>query len=188
MGFLWGRREALDRLCTFREDFIPNVPPAKIEVGTFVYENVAGMDAAISYLEALGKRLAVDQPVASRRVNVVRAMQAIRDYEASLSLELLCVLAELGADVYGICKPELVCHRVPTLCFNLKSIAPAQVVEKLAEAGIGARDGHMYSPRLMRRLGLRGEVGAVRISLVHYNTFEEIHHFRDVLRELVAHA
>src|SRR5712692_10176490 len=57
MGFLWGRREALEALPTFREDFIPDEAPFKIEVGTYVYENVAGMSAAIDYLEALGKRL-----------------------------------------------------------------------------------------------------------------------------------
>jgi selenocysteine lyase/cysteine desulfurase len=32
----------------------------------------------------------------------------------------------------------------------------------------------MFSPRLMRRLGLSEETGAVRISMVHYNTMEEI--------------
>src|SRR5205807_10542323 len=55
MGFLWGRRKALEALPTFREDFIPDVPPSKIEVGTFVYENVAGMSAAVEYLAGLGK-------------------------------------------------------------------------------------------------------------------------------------
>ena len=54
MGFLWGRRELLQRLPTFREDFIPDEPPGKIEAGTFIYENVAGMDAAVHYLERLG--------------------------------------------------------------------------------------------------------------------------------------
>ena len=74
MGFLWGRREALDRLPTFREDFIPNEPPGKIEAGTFIYENVAGMHAAISYLEDLGANLRTDGPPhdsRSRRDSVV---------------------------------------------------------------------------------------------------------------------
>src|SRR5216684_7210171 len=51
MGFLWGRRELLQALPTFREDFIPDEIPGKLEVGTFVYENVAGMNAAVAYLE-----------------------------------------------------------------------------------------------------------------------------------------
>jgi cysteine desulfurase family protein (TIGR01976 family) len=54
MGFLYGRYDALKALPTFREDFIPDEPPHKIEIGTFVYENVAGMNAAVRYLEELG--------------------------------------------------------------------------------------------------------------------------------------
>jgi cysteine desulfurase family protein (TIGR01976 family) len=59
MGFLWGRRELLEKLPTFREDFTPDEPPGKIEAGTFIYENVAGMDAAVRYLEGLGDRKSV---------------------------------------------------------------------------------------------------------------------------------
>src|SRR5579864_5391450 len=105
MGFLWGRRELLQRLPTFREDFIPDEPPGKIEAGTFIYENVAGMDAAVSYLENLGKTLGAgkeDGQADSRRAHVVRAMTAIRSYEESLSLELLRVLRECGATIYGV--------------------------------------------------------------------------------------
>jgi selenocysteine lyase/cysteine desulfurase len=46
------------------------------------------------------------------------------------------------------------------------------------------RDGHMYSPRLMKRLGLTKESGAVRASLVHYNTLEEVHRFGSALDEI----
>ena len=34
MGFMWGRLELLNVLPTFREDFIPDAPPGKIEAGT----------------------------------------------------------------------------------------------------------------------------------------------------------
>src|SRR5262244_2072808 len=61
MGFLWGRRELLQTLPTFREDFIPDEPPGKIEAGTFIYENVAGMESAVNYLAELGETLATDK-------------------------------------------------------------------------------------------------------------------------------
>src|SRR5919198_1263272 len=54
MGFVWSRREAINRLPTFREDFIPDVTPDKLEAGTYAYEHVAGMEAAIEYLQQLG--------------------------------------------------------------------------------------------------------------------------------------
>lgn len=190
MGFLWGRRELLKKLPTFREDFIPDEPPGKIEAGTFIYENVAGMDAAVSYLENLGKNMGAgkeDRQGNSRRAHIVRAMTAIRSYEESLSLELLRVLRECGATIYGIRDDHRVHERVPTLCFNLKKTPPAKVTETMADAGIAIRDGHMYTPRLMKRFDLRQDSGVVRISAVHYNTMEEIRRFARVLLDLSRH-
>jgi cysteine desulfurase family protein (TIGR01976 family) len=182
MGFLWGRRETLDALPTFREDFVPDTTPAKLEVGTYIYENVAGMDAAVRYLEDLGRR--VNPASGSRRAALVAATEAIRAYEAQLSRAMLDVLARAKANIYGITAQEKIAHRAPTLCFNLPGISPAKVTEELAKQNIGVRDGHMYSPRLMKRLGLAKESGAVRASLVHYNTLEEVRSFAEALAKI----
>jgi cysteine desulfurase family protein (TIGR01976 family) len=182
MGFLWGRLETLNALPTFREDFVPDTTPAKLEIGTYIYENVAGMDAAVRYLEDLGRGL--NPGANSRRAALVAATGAIRNYEAKLSAAMLDVLAKANATVYGVTAKDQISHRTPTLCFNLPGIAPAKVTEELARQNIGVRDGHMYSPRLMNRLGLTKESGAVRASLVHYNTLEEIRGFASALDEM----
>jgi cysteine desulfurase family protein (TIGR01976 family) len=186
MGFLWGKLELLEQLQTFREDFIPDEPPGKIEAGTFIYENVAGMEAAVTYLEELGKSLASNDAVTtgSRRASLVRAMSAIREYEAGLSREMLAVLRESNATIYGVSEEQRIAERVPTFCFNLKNVEPAKVTDTMADAGIGIRDGHMYAPRLMKRLGLSLQSGVVRASLLHYNTSAEIQQFRKVLGRL----
>jgi cysteine desulfurase family protein (TIGR01976 family) len=184
MGFLWGRLDLLKALPTFREDFIPDEPPGKIEAGTFIYENVAGMDAAVRYLEDLGKSLDAGAGPISRRAALQKALTAIRAYEQGLSLEMLDVLNGCGAAVYGIADTKRIEQRVPTLCFNLPRIPPARVTEEFARRGIGVRDGHMYAPRLMKRLGLAQESGAVRASLVHYNTPHEVREFGKVLTEI----
>jgi cysteine desulfurase family protein (TIGR01976 family) len=184
MGFLWGRLETLNALPTFREDFVPDTTPAKLELGTYIYENVAGMDAAVHYLEDLGRRI---YPAAtSRRAALVAATEAIRAYEARLSGAMLDALANAKATVYGITAKEEISHRTPTLCFNLPGVSPATVAEQLGKRNIGARDGHMYSPRLMKRLGLTKESGAVRASLAHYNTVEEVRKFGNALVEIAS--
>jgi cysteine desulfurase family protein (TIGR01976 family) len=175
MGFLWGRLETLNALPTFREDFVPDTTPAKLEIGTYIYENVAGMDAAVRYLEDMGKL--INPAALSRRAALVAATEAIRNYEAQLSLAMLEILAKANATVYGITAKDHISHRTPTLCFNLPGRSPAEVTEELAKQNIGVRDGHMYSPRLMNRLGLTKESGAIRASLVHYNTLEEVQKF-----------
>lgn len=185
MGFLWGRYDALVRLPTFKEDFIPNIPPYKIEVGTFTYENVAGMNAAVGYLEQLGRRFLAGEGH-SRREAIVAAMRAIGDYERILSREMLGVLKSHGAMIYGISDESQLHRRVPTILFNIPGITPQEVATEMGKARIGIRDGHMFAPRLMKRLGLTMETGAIRVSMLHYNTIAEIHRFGEVLGEILA--
>ena len=184
MGFLWGRLETLNALPTFREDFVPDTTPAKLEIGTYIYENVAGMDAAVYYLEDLGRL--VNPAATSRRAALVAATEATRSYEARLSRAMLEALANTNATVYGVTAKDEISYRTPTMCFNLPGISPAKVTENLAKTNIGVRDGHMYSPRLMKRLGLTKESGAVRASLVHYNTVEEVRRFGSALAEMTS--
>lgn len=187
MGFMWGRYELLEALPTFREDFIPDLPPGKIEAGTFAFENIAGMDAAVNYLARTGRMLA-GKPgapdVQSMRDDVRFAMRAIQFYERTLSMALLRVLKDSGAQIYGIDDDSRVAERVPTFCFNMPGYLPEAVTNAAARADIGIRDGHMYAPRLMNRLHVPMATGVVRVSLVHYNTMAEIERFGNVLSAL----
>jgi len=180
MGFLWGRYEALSRLPTFREEFIPDAPPHKIEAGTFIYENVAGMGAVVDYLETLGALL--DPEAASGRGRVYAAMSGIEAYERRLSQRMLKALCDADAVVYGVADPHLTDLRVPTFCFNLPGLDPGRLAQGMADQGVGIRDGHLYAPRLMERLGLPLATGAARASLVHYNTQDEIDRFAEALK------
>ena len=182
MGFLWGKLDALKRLPTFREEFIPDAPPHKIEAGTFIYENVAGMAAAVDYIEALGREL--DPAADSARARILAAMTGIEAHERTLSRAMLGALAGAGAVIYGVTDPDNVHLRVPTFTFNLPGMTPGDLAQNLADLGIGIRDGHMYAPRLMERLGLPLETGAARASLVHYNALAEVEQFGEALRRL----
>ena len=188
VGFMWGRLELLNGLPTFREDFIPDAAPGKIEAGTFIYENVAGMAAGIAYLETLcmshpGEEENTES--ASRRASLVLAMNSIRAYETELSFEMLEVLKAAGSIIYGIDDSARLAERVPTFCFRLPGVAPALVTETMSLRGIGIRDGHMYAPRLMKRLGVSLDTGVNRASLVHYNILDEIREFGKVLLDMV---
>jgi len=185
MGFAWCRSEAIDRLPTFREDFIPDVMPDKLEAGTYAYENVAGMEAVVEYLAELGRRCGASAD-AGRAVAVRTAMESIAAYERTLSEALIdAVLSIDGAVVHGLAGHHEVTDRVPTVSFTVRGLEPAAIAAALAGRGIGARSGHMYAPRLMQRLNLMPS-GAVRVSLVHYNTLAEVSRFREALGDAIA--
>jgi cysteine desulfurase family protein (TIGR01976 family) len=185
MGFAWCRSDAINRLPTFREDFIPDATPDKLEAGTYVYENVAGMEAVVGYLERLGSRMGA--PAGGSRTATLRtAMNAIATYEQTLSKGLLdAVLSIEGARVHCVSDRARMSDRVPTVSFTVERVRSGDIAADLAERGIGARAGHMYSPRLMRRLQQMPD-GLVRVSLVHYNTADEITRFHKALTAIVA--
>ena len=78
--------------------------------------------------------------------------------------------------MHGVTDRDRLHERVPTLCFSVDGRDSSAIAAGLAAHDVGVRSGHMYSPRLMQRLGLL-PAGAVRASLVHYNTAAEIARF-----------
>lgn len=180
IGFLWGRSSSLRSLRPPREFFIPPEAPNAFEAGTQNYEGIAGMAGAVRYLASLAGKEAGDE-----RDHLRRAMGRIREYEKGLSSALLSELARVpGLEILGEGDPGRAEERVPTVAFRIANREPRQIVELLAARGIHAREGHMYTPRLLAASGIDA-LGVTRVSLCHYNTRDEIERFAGELRSLV---
>ncbi len=75
--------------------------------------------------------------------------------------------------------------RVPTISFTVDEMQSDEIVEKVDAHKIGIRYGHFYAKRLIDKLGLAEQNGVVRVSLVHYNTIEEVKKLVDVLDKII---
>ncbi|KAJ9625905.1 hypothetical protein H2203_004673 [Taxawa tesnikishii (nom. ined.)] len=77
--------------------------------------------------------------------------------------------------------------RVPVISFTVKGRSSRSVVEAVeAKSNFGFRWGSFYSNRLVEEvLGLDPQDGVVRVSLVHYNTVDEVNGFVKVLDEVL---
>jgi len=181
IGFAWCHSDAINRLPTFREDFIPHVTPTSSRLAPTFYENMAVMEPSSSIWSAWADVSAQIQ--SRRRVAALKAaMNAIATYERTLSRALLeAVTAIDGAVVHGISDVSRLADRVPTVCFTVAGVPSAVVAAALAA------EGNMYAPRLTRRIGL-GADGMVRVSPVHYNTVAEVTKFQAVLAAAVESA
>ncbi len=156
MGFLWGRREAINRLPTFREEFILDVTPDKLEAGTQVREHRRN-----------GRRDRV--PRGNRAAHGARRARRVAHDDASA-----CDACDRGvrADALsgdaGCDREDSAARRVhgvtdrardsPAVCRRSASASPgvasSAIADGMAARGIGIRSGHMYSPRSATRLGL----------------------------------
>lgn len=166
IGVMWGRYDLLAELPAYKVRPSKDVPPYRWENGTPSFETIAGVGAALDYLESIG------------------GVGAFVEYERELAQYLVAGLQSLDqVQLYGITDPDHFALRVPTVVFTKEGIHSRQIAEHLAAHDIYAWDGDYYAVEIMQRLGYH-EHGMVRIGLAHYNLKSEIDVMLDVLRKL----
>ena len=112
-------------------------------------------------------------------------MHAVKAVEEELCAYLLAGLQRFpDLKIYGLTDPGRLAERVPTVAFTWPRLAPRATAEHLARHGIACWSGNYYALRLMERLGLETDGGAVRIGLAHYNTRQEIDTLLNALEEV----
>lgn len=76
--------------------------------------------------------------------------------------------------------------RVPVISFSVKDKSSKEIVEKVdACSDFGIRWGHFYSKRMVDDLlGLKTD-GVIRVSMVHYNTEQEIRDLVSILDKVL---
>jgi selenocysteine lyase/cysteine desulfurase len=102
------------------------------------------------------------------------AYRCFAEQEEKLSARLLEFLNS-RANVRIIGKPGFDREkRVPTISFVVDNMKSSTVTAAVDRYKIGIRYGHFYAKRLIDDLGLAPQDGVVRVSMVHYNTLEEV--------------
>jgi len=147
----------------------------KLTLGSYHYELTASIPAVLKYL--------------SPADNLSETYKIIADHEAKLASILLEYLnSKSNITVYGEPTPDA-SKRVPTISWTVNGWKSSDVVtevEKLSDGKFGFRCGTFYSVRLSEDvLGLDKE-GVVRVSMVHYNTVDEIESFVKILDAVVS--
>jgi cysteine desulfurase family protein (TIGR01976 family) len=185
MGTLYGKREHLEKFRPYKVRPATNTPPESWETGTQVQELIAGIAAAVEYLEQVGRHC--DSRVESRREALRAAYAATHRYEQSLLTRLIDGLKSIpSARIFGITQPERFEERCATLSFHLGDHHPTKIAAFLGERGIFTWDGNFYALNLSERLGVEQHGGVLRVGLVHYNTAEEVDRLLAALREFAA--
>ena len=178
MAALWGRGDAIAELAGPNHFFIPDDEvPYKFEVGGASHEGCAGILGLRDYLLFLA-----DAPASASidRAVVERAFDTMVACELPLQTRFIEYLLSRG-DVRIIGPKHSDPSRVPTISFVHSSKSSAEITAVVDRSGIGIRHGHMYAYHLCKALGLDPEDGVVRVSLVHYNTMEEVDRLIEVL-------
>ena len=179
LAAMYGRHEAWAPLTGPNHVFIPKSAfPSKWELGSLSYEGCAGMLALPRYLEVLAEESYAGY------ATVTRAFAAMNRLEESPHERLYGFLSTkprvrlIGPRKFG---PDA----VGTLGFRHETLLPAEITAQVNRHPIGIKHASFYSIRLLRTIGIDPGEGVVRVSLVHYNSTEEIDRLIGVLDPLL---
>lgn len=141
----------------------PKEMPAALEAGTLNGHGIAGLNAALVYIERIG-------------MNVIREKEIMlmkRFYEGIKRID--------GVTVYGDFDADL---RAPIVTVNINDYDSKEVADELSVSyGILTRAGAHCAPLMHEALGTVSR-GAVRFSFSFYNTEEEIDAALEAVREI----
>jgi cysteine desulfurase family protein (TIGR01976 family) len=193
MGVLYGKREHLARLQSYKLRANTNAVPQRWEWGTLNHECIAGITACVDYLTELGRQhVAPDALVrdgrlrtgaSTRREMLQSAYGAIQAHERALMKHMLQGLAEIpGLKLYGISDRPRLTSRCPTFAVRIEGHTPLELATRLGNRGIFTWDGNYYAINLTERLGVEQDGGFLRVGLVLYNTVEEVDRVLEALR------
>ncbi|MEM1176770.1 MAG: cysteine desulfurase-like protein [Acidobacteriota bacterium] len=191
LGVLWGRRELLGDLPGQNHPFVHSMP-SKLEPGGTNYELMSALPAIPQYLLDLEAHHRGDEEidgpddaeaVLHRRLD--RAFEAIAAHEEALADRLLDFLtAHPKVTVRGPRTADRH-RRVPTISFTVQGTRSQDVPPQLDRERLAVRWGHFYAPRAVRALGLPEDDGVIRVSMVHYNTVDEVDRLVEALDRIL---
>ncbi|HET8790703.1 MAG TPA: cysteine desulfurase-like protein [Modicisalibacter sp.] len=162
----------------FDKKHIPN----KMEPGNLNYELTYACGAIVEYLEGLVQQ---EGTVISGREAIMHAFEAIAEQETRLGEILLAFLrARDNVRIIGLPESDPD-RRVPTISFVVNGMQSDDIVRRVDEASIGIRFGDFYARRLVEDMGLTKVNGVVRVSMVHYNTEDEINRLVEILDTVI---
>ncbi|MEJ8568697.1 aminotransferase class V-fold PLP-dependent enzyme [Elongatibacter sediminis] len=145
------------------------------------HAQIAAVNGVIDYFEALYRHHGgesaepAEQAIDIRnrlRAREIERVQPLLDYVASH--ERIRLIGRADAR-----------ERAPTVSFTVEGMPSSWLGQALADRGLGVGVGDFYAYRLVEALGIDPKDGAVRASLVHYTSEDEVSRLISALDELV---
>lgn len=140
----------------------PERLPTLLEAGTLNGHGIAGLSAAIDFINAAG----------SEHIEEKETLLTQRFYNGVRNIDRVTVYGDFSRDHAQI------------VALNIGDLDSGEVADTLFEAyGIAVRAGAHCAPRLHQALGTQAQ-GAVRFSFSYYNTIEEINKAIDAVSRI----
>ena len=183
-ALMYGKYDLLAELDTLYHYFYgKDKIPGKLEPGNPNYELAYSTCGIVDYLVELGARSGENGTI---RQKIEAAFVAITAQENALTERLLSYLRSRNdCSIIGQ-SVNRESRRVPTISFRFDARDAAEICKAIDDQKIAIRFGDFHSRRLAEYLDLTDHNGMLRVSMVHYNTIEEVDRLTAALDRILA--
>jgi cysteine desulfurase family protein (TIGR01976 family) len=185
-GLMVVRSELLNRLANEGHYFNEAETTKRLVPAGPDHAQIAAARGIAEYFDALDARHAGAGAAAGTAGTAARAervRQLLRGAEVPLLAKLLEYLA--GRRDVRILGPTTASERAATVSFTTDAMEPGDMVKALAARGFMAGNGNFYAVRVLEAMNVNPDRGAVRLSLLHYNSAAEVAGAIEALGELL---
>ena len=183
LALLYGKSEILEKLPNQNHEFLEGKFPYTINPGGPNHEELVSLIGIYEYFMNI-----YDHHYNNKEITIVEKMKAInnliRVHEEEITNPLLDYLSN-NKNINLIGKHKISKkNRAPTISFTLKNKKSSEVSDFLVHNKIATRNDNFYAWRCLKALGIDTNDGVVRISLVHYNTHDDVKRIISVLKKI----
>lgn len=180
-ALLYGKQDLLHELPGINHFFIgKEASPYHLQPGNVNFELTYGSTGIIAYFERI-YQTHIEDAAPDLFSRLEKVFDLFANHEAALAAPMLSFLSQKsGVRIIGLPTADKNL-RVPTISFTVNNRKSSDIPLLVDPYNIGIRWGDFYARRLIDDLNLSDQDGIVRISMVHYNTMEEVTQLIDIL-------
>ena len=183
LALLYGKEEILKKLPNQNHEFLDGMYPYTINPGGPNHEELVSLIGINDYFENLYSHHYRNNNL-SIREKIIKINNLISIHEESIAnpiLEFISNHKNLKLIGKKIIKNK---NRAPTISFISSKISSKELSQKLVDNNIATRNDNFYAWRCLKALGIDTKDGVLRISIVHYNSQEEVSKLIEVLDKI----
>ena len=173
LGLLYGKKEILEELPNQNHEFLEGNVPYTLNPGGPNHEELASLVGIAEYFDDLYKHHFQENHI-KRFERIDKVNKLITKHEEKIANKFLeFIESEKKIKFLGKRKIENK-NRAPTISFTVEGITSQKVSESLISQNIALRNDNFYAWRCLQALGIDTNDGVVRVSMVHYNSLDDV--------------
>jgi len=184
LGVMWGKPSVLDTLEPQGHYFNRDLPHYRFNPAGPLHAQIGALAGIEEYIDALYDHH-FNETLPSFHARAARVFDLFAEHETVQANRVLeAIRAIPGARIMGQDRAGEG-SRAATIAFTIEGMRNSDAVKLLVEKDIAVRNGHFYALRCIEALGIQDtDEGILRISLVHYNSAEDVGRLVEGIKEL----